>query len=60
MPTRSVETLEHAVPEALETAAGAEVVLFAPVYPLSPEEREAFPGLVRGAAGANLVRDSLP
>ena len=56
--TRTVRTLEEAVPLALAVAQGARVVLFAPVYPLSMEEREAFPDLVREAAGANLVRDS--
>jgi UDP-N-acetylmuramoylalanine--D-glutamate ligase len=58
--TRTVRTLEEAVPVALAASPGAQVVLFAPVYPLSIEEREAFPGLVREAAGADLVRDSRP
>ena len=56
--TRTVRTLDEAVPVALAAAPGSRVVLFAPVYPLSLEEREAFPEIVREAAGAGLVRDS--
>jgi UDP-N-acetylmuramoylalanine-D-glutamate ligase len=58
--TRLVDTLEDAVDVALASAPGSEVVLFAPVFPLSLEEREAYPGLVRAAAGQGLVRDSRP
>jgi UDP-N-acetylmuramoylalanine--D-glutamate ligase len=57
--TRSVRTLEDAVPIALAHG-GARVVLFAPVFPLSLEERESFAGLVRRTAGSRLVRDSMP
>ena len=56
--TRTVRTLEDAVSAALVAAADAQVVLFAPVYPLSLEERESFAGLVGAAAGSTLVRDS--
>ena len=58
--TLTVPTLEDAVPVSLAAASGAGVVLFSPVFPLSFEEREAFGGLVRAAAGATLVRDSRP
>ncbi len=58
--TLTVRTLEDAVAVSLAAASGAGVVLFAPVFPLSLEEREAFPGLVRTAAGSTLVRDSRP
>lgn len=58
--TRLTGTLEEAVEVALASAPGADVVLFSPVFPLSAEEREAYPGLVRAAAGQDLVRDSRP
>jgi UDP-N-acetylmuramoylalanine--D-glutamate ligase len=56
--TRLVDTLETAATVAVESAPGSEVVLFAPVYPLSAEERVAFRSFVRAAAGGSLVRDS--
>ena len=58
--TRTVRTLDDAVRVALTAAPDARVVLFAPVFPLSLEERESFPSLVGAAAGATLVRDSRP
>jgi UDP-N-acetylmuramoylalanine--D-glutamate ligase len=58
--TRLVATLEEAVRVALASATGAEVVLFSPVFPLPPDQREAYAGLVRAAAGPELVRDSRP
>jgi UDP-N-acetylmuramoylalanine-D-glutamate ligase len=60
VPTRTALDLEEAVRAALAAARGTRLVLFSPVFPVSPEEREAFPALVREAAGASLVRDSRP
>jgi UDP-N-acetylmuramoylalanine--D-glutamate ligase len=56
--TRLAGTLEDAVGVALASAEDAEAVLFAPVFPVSADDREAFRGLVRAAAGPDLVRDS--
>jgi UDP-N-acetylmuramoylalanine--D-glutamate ligase len=58
--TETVVGLADAVPRALAAAGAADSVVFAPIYPVSLDDRLGFPSLVASAAVEARVRDSRP